>query len=127
VVDAFVSTWPQVVALVKDGRLRCLGIGAPRRLAELPDVPTFAEAGAPYMAVDAWFGLWAPARTPAPIIARLAEALPRILAEPEMVTRLGSLGFNPAPLGAAEFASFQRAEVARWRELVELTGIRLEG
>jgi tripartite-type tricarboxylate transporter receptor subunit TctC len=127
VVDAFVSTWPQVVALVKDGRLRCLGIGAPRRLAELPDVPTFAEAGAPYMAVDAWFGLWAPARTPAPIIARLAEALPRILAEPEMVTRLGSLGFNPAPLGATEFAAFQRAEVARWRELVELTGIRLEG
>jgi tripartite-type tricarboxylate transporter receptor subunit TctC len=127
VVDAFVSTWPQVVALVKDGRLRCLGIGAPRRLAELPEVPSFAEAGAPYMAVDAWFGLWAPARTPAPIIARLAEALPRILAEPEMMARLNGLGFNPAPLGAAEFADFQRAEVARWRALVELTGIRLEG
>ena len=63
-VDFFVSTWPQVVALVKDGRLRCLGIGAPARLAGLPEVPTFAEAGAPYMAVDAWFGLWAPARTP---------------------------------------------------------------
>ncbi len=126
-VDFFVSTWPQVVALVKEGRLRCLGIGAPRRLPDLPDVPTFAEAGAPYMAVDAWFGLWAPARSPAPVIARLSEALPRILAEPEMVERLHRLGFQPAPLPAASFAEFQRAEVERWRELVELTGIRLEG
>jgi tripartite-type tricarboxylate transporter receptor subunit TctC len=126
-VDFFVSTWPQVVGLVKEGRLRALGIGAPRRLPELPDVPSFAEAGAPYMAVDAWFGLWAPARTPEPIIVRLSEALPRILAEPEMAARLASLGFNPAPLPAAEFAAFQKAEVERWKALVELTGIRLEG
>ena len=64
-VDFFVSTWPQVVALVRDGRLRALGIGAPARLPETPDVPTFAELGAQDLAVDAWFGLWAPARTPA--------------------------------------------------------------
>ncbi|MFC7472723.1 Bug family tripartite tricarboxylate transporter substrate binding protein [Dankookia sp. GCM10030260] len=126
-VDFFVSTWPQVVALVQDGRLRCLGLGAPARLAALPEVPTFAEAGAPTMAVDAWFGLWAPARTPAAIVARLSEALPRILAEPEMAARLAGLGFTPAPLPAAEFAAFQRAEVARWKALVELTGIRIEG
>ncbi len=127
VVDAFVSTWPQVVALVRDGRLRALGIGAPARLAELPEVPTFAEAGAPYMAVDAWFGLWAPARTPAPIIARLSEALPGILVEPAMAARLTGLGFTPSPLPAGDFAAFQRAEVERWRALVELTGIRLDG
>jgi tripartite-type tricarboxylate transporter receptor subunit TctC len=126
-VDFFVSTWPQVVALVKDGRLRALGIGAAARLADLPDVPTFAEAGAPYMAVDAWFGLWAPARTPAPIIARLSDALPRILAEPEMAAKLAALGFTPAPLPAAGFVAFQQAEVARWKALVELTGIRIEG
>jgi tripartite-type tricarboxylate transporter receptor subunit TctC len=115
------------VALVKDGRLRCLGIGAPARLADLPEVPTFAEAGAAYMAVDAWFGLWAPARTPEAIVARLSDALPPILAEPGMAARLAGLGFTPAPLQAAEFAAFQRAEVARWRALVELTGIRIEG
>ena len=126
VVDAFVSTWPQVVALVKDGRLRALGIGAPARLAELPEVPTFAEAGAPYMAVDAWFGLWAPARTPAPVVARLSEALPGILAEPALAARLVGLGFTPAPLPAAAFADFQQAEVERWKALVELTGIRLD-
>ena len=125
-VDFFVSTWPQVVALVREGRLRALGIGAPARLADLPEVPTFAEAGAPTMAVDAWFGLWAPARTPEAIVARLSEALPRILAEPGTVAKLAGLGFTPAPLPAAEFAAFQREEVARWTALVELTGIRLE-
>ena len=127
VVDFFVSTWPQVVALVQDGRLRCLGIGAPTRLPDLPAVPTFAEAGAPDLAVDAWFGLWAPARTPATIIDRLSAALPRILAEPGLAARLTGLGFTPAPLEATAFAAFQRAEVARWRALVELTGIRIEG
>ncbi|GAA0584303.1 tripartite tricarboxylate transporter substrate binding protein [Craurococcus roseus] len=127
VVDFFVSTWPQVSSLVREGRLRCLGIGVPRRLPELPEVPTFAEAGAPYMAVDAWFGLFAPAGSPAVVVARLSEALPRILAEPDFAARLAGLGFQPAPLPAAEFAAFQRAEVARWQDLAELTGIRLEG
>jgi tripartite-type tricarboxylate transporter receptor subunit TctC len=127
VVDFFVSTWPQVSALVRDGRLRSLGIGAPRRLSEWPEMPTFAEAGAPYMAVDAWFGLFAPAGSPAEVVARLSDALPRILAEPEFAARLASLGFQPAPLPAAEFAAFQRAEVARWGELAALTGIQLEG
>jgi tripartite-type tricarboxylate transporter receptor subunit TctC len=126
VVDFFVSTWPQVVALVQEGRLRALGIGAPRRLAELPEVPTLAEAGAPYMAVDAWFGLFAPARSPAAVVERLSAALPGILVEPEMVGRLARLGFQPAPLPAAEFAGFQRGELARWRDLVALTGIQIE-
>ncbi len=127
VVDFFVSTWPQVAALVREGRLRCLGIGAPRRLADLPEAPTFAEAGAAYMAVDAWFGLFAPAGSPAAVVARLSEALPRILAEPDFAARLAGLGFQAAPLPAAEFAAFQRGEVARWEELAALTGIRVEG
>jgi tripartite-type tricarboxylate transporter receptor subunit TctC len=127
VVDFFVSTWPQVVALVQDGRLRALGIGAPRRLPELPAVPTFAEAGAAYMAVDAWFGLFAPVRTPQAVVARLSAALPGILAEEDMRARLARLGFAPAPLPAEGFAAFQREEVARWRDLVALTGVRLDG
>ncbi|MCK8785875.1 tripartite tricarboxylate transporter substrate binding protein [Roseomonas sp. NAR14] len=127
VVDFFVSTWPQVAGLVREGRLRCLGLGAPARLPELPAVPTFAEAGAPYMAVDAWFGLWAPARTPAAIVDRLGAALGDALREPETVSRLAAAGFLAAPLPPAEFGAFQRAEVERWRALVRLTGITIEG
>ncbi len=126
VVDYFISTWPQVVSLVRDGRLRALAIGAPQRLPEAPDVPTFDEAGAPGVSVDAWFGFWAPAGTPAPIVNRLAEAFVAIVNEAPMQERLRGMGFNPAPLGPAEFAAFQREEVARWQTLVQLTGIRLE-
>jgi tripartite-type tricarboxylate transporter receptor subunit TctC len=126
VVDYFISTWPQVVGLVREGKLRALAIGAPARLAEAPEVPTFDEAGAPGLSVDAWFGMWAPAGTPAPIINKLADALLAIIAEPAMRERLAGMGFVPAPLPPAEFADFQKAEVARWQELVALTGIRME-
>jgi tripartite-type tricarboxylate transporter receptor subunit TctC len=127
VVDFFVSTWPQVVPLVQDGRLRALGIGAPRRLEEVPAVPTFAELGRPDMAVDAWFGLWAPAGSPAAVIARLSAALPPILTAPAMEARLRQMGFVPAPMEAPAFAAFQRAEMDRWQALVALTGVRIEG
>ncbi|MBW6401101.1 tripartite tricarboxylate transporter substrate binding protein [Roseomonas sp. HJA6] len=126
-VDFFVSTWPQVVALVKDGRLRALGIGAPARLPETPDVPTFAELNAQDLAVDAWFGLWAPAHAPAPVVTRLSDALMGILAQPAMRERLNSQGFVAAPMPAEPFAAFQREEVARWQRLVDVTGIRIEG
>jgi len=123
----FVSTWPQVVSLVREGRLRALGIGAPARLPEAPEVPTFAELGAPYLAVDAWFGLWAPTRTPAAIVGRLSAATATLLARPPMVERLQAQGFVAAHLAATEFAAFQRDEISRWKELVEITGIKLEG
>lgn len=126
-VDFFVSTWPQVVALVKDGKLRALGIGAPARLPETPDVPTFLELNARDLAVDAWFGMWAPARTDASIIARLSDALVAIVNRPDMRERLNGLGFVAAPMPADAFAAFQRDEVARWRRMVEVTGIRLPG
>jgi tripartite-type tricarboxylate transporter receptor subunit TctC len=126
-VDFFVSTWPQVVALVRDGRLRALGIGAPARLPETPDVPTFAELNANDLAVDAWFGMWAPARTDAAIITRLSDALVGIVNQPAMRERLTTQGFVAAPLPAEPFATFQRDELARWRRMVEITGIRLGG
>ncbi len=126
-VDFFVSTWPQVVQLVREGRLRALGIGAPARLPETPDVPTFAELNANDLAVDAWFGMWAPARTDAGIVARLSETLVDILNQPAMRERLTGQGFVASPMPAAPFAAFQREELARWQRLVELTGIRLAG
>lgn len=125
-VDFFVSTWPQVVQLVRDGRLRGLGIGAPQRVAEAPDVPTFAELEMPLLAVDAWFGLWGPARIPSEVVTQLGAACTFVLRQPDMVERLRSQGFTAAPMVPAAFAVFQREEVERWRTLVELTGIRIE-
>jgi tripartite-type tricarboxylate transporter receptor subunit TctC len=126
VVDFFVSTWPQVVQLVREGRLRALSIGAEARIEGFPNLPTTAEAGVPYMAVDAWFGLFAPRGTPDAAVARLAQAFLGALEDADNARRVEAAGFNRAPLPSAEFAAFQRSEVARWREMAELTGIRME-
>jgi tripartite-type tricarboxylate transporter receptor subunit TctC len=127
IVDFYVATFPSVASLVRDNRLRALEIGAPARLADFPAVPTAAEAGAPYLAVDAWFGLFAPAGTPEPMVTRIAEAMLGALREPEVAARLAGAGFTPDALAPAPFAAFQRAEVARWRELIRLTGVTMEG
>jgi tripartite-type tricarboxylate transporter receptor subunit TctC len=113
--------------LVRDNRLRALEIGAPARLADFPAIPTAAEAGAPYLAVDAWFGLFAPAGTPDAMVTRIADAMLGALADPEVVVRLVNAGFTVDALPPAAFAAFQKAEVARWGEMIRLTGVTMEG
>ncbi len=126
VVDFYVSTFPTVAGLIRDGRLRALSIGAPRRVESFPDIPTTEEAGVPYMAVDAWFGLFGPPGLPAAAAERLAGAFLGTLNEAEVQRRLAAAGFTLDPLAPAPFAAFQRAEVARWAEMVQLTGVKLE-
>jgi tripartite-type tricarboxylate transporter receptor subunit TctC len=126
VVDFYVSTWPGVVALVREGRLRALSIGAAQRVPGFPDLPTTAEAGVPFMAVDAWFGLFVPRGVEAARVTRLAEAFLAALAQPETAARAVQAGLNAAPMGPQEFAAFQQAEVRRWQEMATLTGIMME-
>lgn len=126
VVDFYVSTWPGVIALVREGRLRALSIGAERRVAGFDGVPTTAEAGVPFMAVDAWFGLFAPRGVEAARIMRLAEAFLGALAQPEVAERATLAGLNAAPMPPTEFLAFQLAEVRRWQEMATLTGIMME-
>ncbi|MBS7809729.1 Bug family tripartite tricarboxylate transporter substrate binding protein [Roseococcus pinisoli] len=126
VVDFYVSTWPGVVTLVREGRLRALSIGAPRRLPDFPDLPTTEEAGVPFMAVDAWFGLFAPRGVEPGRVSRLSLAFLEALAQPEVATRATQAGLNAAPMSVAEFAAFQLAEVRRWQEMATLTGIMME-
>jgi tripartite-type tricarboxylate transporter receptor subunit TctC len=126
VVDFFVSTWPQVVALVREGRLTALSIGAAQRLPDFPNIPTVAEAGQPDMAVDAWFGLFAPRGVAEARVQQLGAAFLEALAEPAVAQRAVQAGLNAAPMPPAAFAAFQREEVQRWREMAELTGITME-
>ncbi len=126
IVDFYVATFPSVSPLIREGRLKALSIGAPARLADFPDIPTTAEAGVPYMAVDAWFGLFGPANLPPPSAERIAAAFLGTLEDAEVKRRLAAAGFTTSPLGPQPFAAFQRAEVERWAEMVQLTGVKLE-
>ncbi|MFT8243127.1 Bug family tripartite tricarboxylate transporter substrate binding protein [Roseomonas sp. BN140053] len=126
VVDFYTATFPSVSPLVRDGKLRALCIGAPARVEGFPDLPTAAEAGQPDPFVDAWFGLFAPRDTPPAVTEALSRAMLGALEDGTVGQRLGAAGFTLAPQGPAAFAAFQRDEVERWRQMVELTGVKLE-
>jgi tripartite-type tricarboxylate transporter receptor subunit TctC len=124
-VDFMMATWASVSALAQDGRLRVLGVGGDRRFAELPEVPTLKELGYEYISADAWFGLFAPAGTPAPILDRVHAATEAALSDPVLRGRLEAVGFRIATMPPAEFAAFHRAEIARWAGMVRESGVTL--
>ncbi|WP_043342224.1 Bug family tripartite tricarboxylate transporter substrate binding protein [Belnapia moabensis] len=104
------------VALLKDGTLRCLGISAPRRLAALPDIPTFAELGYGKLTSSQWLGLSAPKGLPQPIIERVTALIPPLLETPVLRARceeLVTLPRNPVPLGG-DFVAAMQQDIATW-------------
>ena len=108
------------------GRLKALGITAPRRARSLADTPTFDEAGVPGLNVSVWVGIAAPAATPAPIVAQLAREFGRVLQQPDIRERLAGLGSDVAGQSGEAFTRMVRDDVARWARVVKGAGIKLE-
>jgi tripartite-type tricarboxylate transporter receptor subunit TctC len=103
---------------VRAGRLRALAVTAPARLATAPDVPTMTELGFPGFEVSAWLGLAMPAATPAPVIARFADQLRQVVADPATRARLAAAGAEPAFRDTADFTALVTREIPRWREVI---------
>jgi tripartite-type tricarboxylate transporter receptor subunit TctC len=117
---------PASIRHVRAGTLRALAVTTPRRFAAFPEIPTVRESGGPDISVEAWYGLLAPAGTPAPAIARLHAAFTGALRRPEVVARIAALGFEPVGNGPEEMAAFMRSEAAKWRGVIEAAQIRIE-
>ena len=112
---------------VKAGKLRALAVASGRRLSTLADIPTIAEAGVPGYEFVVWFGVIAPAGTPAPIVERINAEFRRVLALPEIRDRLEKDGGMQAAGGsAAQFATLIASEQERWGKLVKETGMRVD-
>ncbi len=118
------GTTALVAPHVRAGRVRALGATGATRTPQLPEVPTMAELGHPGLVFQAWFGLVAPAATPAPILASIEAATTRALAAPATRARVEEAGFRPSARGRAAFAGHIREETARWAEVVRATGFR---
>ncbi len=113
-----------VLQLVQDGKLRALAVTSRRRATAMPDVPTMSEAGLPAIDADAWFGLMAPAGTPAPIVERLHREAVRILGQGDVRKRLADLGMAVVANSPAEFGALIKSDTARWAKVIKAAGIK---
>ena len=114
------------MAQVKGGRLVALAAAGDKRSALAPDVPTLAELGFKGVEADLWYGMLAPAGTPADVIARVNADMRKALALPEVKTALGAQGMEIAPSSPEEMATLMRRDAARWAAVVKEAGIKAE-
>ncbi len=120
-IDSMTTTIPHA----QSGVVRALAVTTPQRSPSMPDLPTIGETLPGYEAI-AWQGLFAPAGTPRPIVDRLAAEVKRILETPEVASSLKAVGAEPAPMPPDAFAAFTRSERAKWKEVVRVSGARVD-
>lgn len=113
-------------AFVRAGRIRALGVTSARRTPLAPEIPTLAELGLAGFDVTSWFGVVAPAGTPADIVALLNAELIAVLKAPEMRDKLAAAGLEPVPGTSDEFAALIRSEIRKYAQLIRTSGIRIE-
>jgi len=111
--------------LIQTGKLRALAVNAGKRTRSLPDVPTVAEAGFPDVLVQSWYGIAAPAKTPAPVVAWLSEQFLQTLAQADTRARLDAIDAELMALGGAAFDALIASEHQRWGELIKKRGIKM--
>lgn len=117
-VDAFFATYPPLIGQIKGGQLRLLASTAPKRNAQMPDVPTMQEAGV-NMTLTQWYGVAAPAGTPAPVVAKLEQATMQALASPAIKQLFEREGVVPGTLTGDAFGKYIVEDIGRYRQTVE--------
>ncbi|MFZ5692800.1 MAG: Bug family tripartite tricarboxylate transporter substrate binding protein [Pseudomonadota bacterium] len=110
---------------IKDGKLRAIANTNATRIAALPDVPVMKEAGMDDFEVSAWFGVWAPAKTPKDIVAKLNQAILKIINTPDVKAKLMAQGIDPVAGSPEDLLKLNQAELARWAKAVQQAGAKL--
>ena len=116
---------PTAIQFVRQGRLQGLAVTTPKRVSNLPDLPTLSESGLTGYDVTAWVGIFAPARTPDAVVARLAQAFTKVNAQPEVRDRLAALGYEVGLATGDEFQRMIVAEYEKWGKIVKASGVTI--
>jgi tripartite-type tricarboxylate transporter receptor subunit TctC len=117
---------PSALPQARAGRVKVLAQTCATRSPSAPDLPTMIEAGFPDFVVDGWYGMFAPAKTPKPIVDKLSTDINKALKDPDSLEKWKTLGFDPIGSTPAEFAKRQKDDLAYWKQMIEYTGVKLE-
>jgi tripartite-type tricarboxylate transporter receptor subunit TctC len=120
------DNFPQIIPHVRSGAVRAIAVTSAQRWPLSPELPTVQEAGVPDFDITAWFGVMAPARTPAAIIDRINAVLRTTPREPAHAARLADLGAFPMDMDPVAFGAFMRAERERYAEIIRVSGARVD-
>jgi tripartite-type tricarboxylate transporter receptor subunit TctC len=123
-VDCYWAPISAAIPHIKGGRVRPLAVSSPKRNGQLPDVPTTGEAGVQGADAPLWFGIWAPAGTPANIVAKINADTRKALADSGVRERLANLGNDTMDMSPEDFASFVRSELAEYARVIKAAGIK---
>ena len=121
-VDAIVLTLPPVTPHILSGALRGIGVASEKRNPAIPDVPTYGEMGYPNLYSGSWVGIFAPAKTPDAIVAKLNVEINAVMKEPDSLEKLKKAGFDPVVLNVAETNRYFKDDVERWGAMVKAIG-----
>ena len=125
-VDLLVSSVPSAMGQIQSGKLRPLAVTSAKRSSSLPDVPTIAESGYKGFDVSTWYGVMAPAGTPANVVTTLNTEINKLLATPEMKAAIHAQGAEPLAMSPAEFSKQLNTEYTQWKGIVEASGVKIE-
>ena len=117
---------PSTINFVRSGKVRAIAVTTPQRWPGAPEIPTVAESGLPGYEVSGWFGLLAPAGTPPAVLATIQQALSEAVKQPEVNKQMLELGAQPVANTPDAFAKLVQADVAKWRDVVKTTGVKLD-
>ncbi|MET0186010.1 MAG: tripartite tricarboxylate transporter substrate binding protein [Achromobacter sp.] len=125
-IDVIFETVAAARPMIDAKRVKVLGVTSAKPLADLPGVKPLAEQGLPGFEMQSWQGIFAPAGTPAPIVAKMATEIAVVVKLPEVQAKLLQLGVQPDGRDSAAFATFQLAEIEKWRTVIKDAGIKSE-
>ena len=125
-VDLLVSSVPSAMAQIKSGKLRPLAVTSAKRSSSMPDVPTVAELGFKDFDVSTWYGVLAPAGTPAAVVTTLNTEINKLLASQEVRDAIHAQGAEPEAMTPAKFATLLKSDYAKWKGIVEASGAKID-